>query len=245
MSLRKTTLTTCVLFSLGISQSGCQTASLERKFQTTIPLYDSVKELVEPEVIVKELFKHPCGENDIVLEVDVVDYLKARALSLAVRFSEEDLIEPDNKYIRRLFEKLELPTKDLEEDAQRILGFVQMVPYVKDITPYTKTVVETLVEGGDCEDHTILAASMMNRLGIETVLVTFFDPKREVHQGIAVAGNFKGDYFDHSGTKYFYAETIGNPERYEHSWQIGEYPSELVTYIPFVNGTKVTSGRVE
>lgn len=105
-----------------------------------------------------------------------------------------------------------------------IINFVQSLDYVKDkvstgYDEYPKFPLETLYDqGGDCEDTSILLASLIRELGYGTVLIVF-----DNHAGIGVQGESgaQGSYFEYNGTPFYYVETTGE------GWNIGDIPDEI------------------
>lgn len=102
------------------------------------------------------------------------------------------------------------------------LSFVQSLEYTVDsvTTPFDefpRYPVETLVElGGDCEDSSILFASLAQSLGYDIVMVS-----PPGHMAVGVAGDgLPGFSYEHEGTRYYYAETTGE------GWKIGELPAD-------------------
>ncbi len=102
-------------------------------------------------------------------------------------------------------------------------AFVQSLPYTVDsvTTPfdeYPRYPLETLIDnGGDCEDTSILLASIIEKMGYGVVLVVL-----PSHVGVGVKGGetLYGTYWDYNGSKYYYVETTGE------NWGIGEIPDE-------------------
>ncbi len=187
-------------------------------------------------------FKHPDGRQDILLKINTLDYLDAKAIRRYF-ISEEDFIEPDNKYIKELIKKLDLPTDNKEKDAEKILEFVQNIPYLSDKDQYAKTVTETLAENsGDCEDLAILAVSILRSIAIPSTLVQFINPKpkpRLAHMGTAISGDFRGIYFIQNGISYFYAEQTDTKAK------IGDFPKECSAYIPLIEGKLAIAGVID
>lgn len=99
--------------------------------------------------------------------------------------------------------------------AQLVVSFVQeAIPYVNDKpgVEFPRYPVETLIEGGDCEDKAVLATALLRQLGYKTLLLRFQD-----HAAIAVAVPCsKGTYFEFDGEKYWFAEVSNK------TWLIGE-----------------------
>lgn len=103
---------------------------------------------------------------------------------------------------------------------------VQSLPFVSDSDDYdnySKYPTETLVEGGDCEDTTILLAAVLASKPFEygTALV-YLPPENPVHVGLGVRGTSEVDgvYYEVDSTRYYYVETTG------YGWEIGELPEE-------------------
>lgn len=107
-----------------------------------------------------------------------------------------------------------------QDQVDFVLSFVQSLPYTfDDVTTsydeFRRYAVETLIEGGgDCEDTTILAASILRGLGESVALI--FTPG---HIALGVSGNFTGTAVNYQGTKYYYCETTGA------GWTVGVMPS--------------------
>lgn len=107
-----------------------------------------------------------------------------------------------------------------QDQVDFVLSFVQSLPYtLDDVTTsydeFRRYAIETLIEGGgDCEDTTILVASILRGLGESVALI--FTPG---HIALGVSGNFTGTSINYQGTKYYYCETTGA------GWTVGVMPS--------------------
>jgi hypothetical protein len=133
----------------------------------------------------------------------------------------------DDPYIDRLVEKIRNAAQKegyLEyETVEFAAAFVQGLPYTTDsvTTPYDeypRYPIETLTEkGGDCEDTSILLASIIDKMGFGTVLIVL-----PTHVGVGVKGgeNMYGTRWTYKGERYYYIETTGE------NWPIGELPDE-------------------
>jgi len=106
---------------------------------------------------------------------------------------------------------------------QFVIRFVQALPYSHDVATtgydeYPRFPIETLADaGGDCEDTSILMATLLMELGYDVVL--FLIPG---HVGVGVEfENGSGFYVEHEGKRYYYLETTG------YGWNIGELPPPL------------------
>ena len=106
-------------------------------------------------------------------------------------------------------------------------AFVQGLDYVPDdigtgYDEYPKFPLETLYDqGGDCEDSSILLASILRELGYGTVLVITED-----HMGVGIKASEPAN-FTYMNMDYYYIETTSP------GWGIGELPEEM-------NGVSIT-----
>ena len=118
-----------------------------------------------------------------------------------------------------------------ERRVNFVLAFVQAIPYKKDETTgydreYYKHPIETLTEGvGDCEDTSMLFASILSGLGFKSALLDL--PGSALldlpgHLAVGVKGNFQGYFVPYGIDKYYYCETT-NP-----GWKLGNMPKENV-----------------
>jgi len=99
------------------------------------------------------------------------------------------------------------------------IDFVQSMTYQYDIEynrnrDYPKYAIETIVdERGDCEDTSFLMSSILESLGVDTILLLYSD-----HMAIGVeCSSCSGTYYNHNGKKYYFLETTGASG----SWEIG------------------------
>lgn len=105
-----------------------------------------------------------------------------------------------------------------------VVAFVQSIPYVDDkagtgLEEYPKYPIETLYEqSGDCEDKSILMASLLDRLGYGAVLLVM---PNHMAVGVKGATSLPGTYVTYQGNRYYYLETTSE------DWQIGDVPSEM------------------
>jgi hypothetical protein len=137
------------------------------------------------------------------------------------------LTTTEDYYIRVLAEKLNETTNNLHynsyDQVSFILSFVQSLPYVSDnvttgYDEYPRFPIETLVDdGGDCEDTSILLASITLILGYGTI---YINPTN--HYAVGVLGNnLQGSYWIFQNKTYYYCETTGN------GFTIGQLPDEF------------------
>jgi hypothetical protein len=137
------------------------------------------------------------------------------------------LTTTQDSYIGMLAQKLNETTTDLGynsyDKVSFVLAFVQSLPYTSDnvtqgYNEYPRFPIETLVDGGgDCEDTSILFATITLIMGYGTV---YINPTN--HYAVGILGdNLKGTYWEYpedSGQKYYYCETTGD------GFRIGQIP---------------------
>ncbi|MBN1160214.1 MAG: hypothetical protein JXA43_03215 [Candidatus Diapherotrites archaeon] len=119
-----------------------------------------------------------------------------------------------------------------EDLANTILAYVHSIPYESDLDNYTKYPIETYAEGsGDCEDLSMLYASLLKAAGFDVAVIQLGD----IHVGVGVVLNLPPSvdnpvYFEAGGKIYYYAETTGTEfPTIPATWEIGEMPSELMS----------------
>jgi transglutaminase-like putative cysteine protease len=112
---------------------------------------------------------------------------------------------------------------DYYEVVNFVLKFVQSLEYSFDnattsSNDYWRYPIETLVdEGGDCEDTSILFASLMEAMGYDAVLLL---PSGHAAVGVWGSEGYPGAYYNYDGKLYYYCETTGE------SWTMGQIPSD-------------------
>lgn len=100
-------------------------------------------------------------------------------------------------------------------------AFVQeAIPYISEEGEYPRYSVETLVDGGDCEDKSILLAAILRAMGYRTALLLFRGNPGHMAVGVECPDCW-GSYYQKDGVKYFYLETT------KPGWSVGEIPLEL------------------
>jgi hypothetical protein len=136
---------------------------------------------------------------------------------------------PNNPVIQELSKKLlEIFNKNnYLSYSEFVVSFVQTIPYESDDIiskdGYPRFPIETLFDkGGDCEDTTYLAASILINFGIDVVLVDF-----PTHIGLGVAcSNCVGKYYVYNSRRYYYLETTGR------NYGLGDLPESLKGQTP-------------
>ncbi len=177
-------------------------------------------------------------------------------------------LTPNDTYMKELASMLDSIARENGwnrlTEANFILSFVQNVPYVSDFKStgfldYYKFPIETLLErGGDCEDKSLLLATIMYILGYDVVLFVMKVIYGGVYGHVAVGLNVRDpsgpfrvylrDYFVYKETRYYYMESTGSNTmlldggsiKYVHYWA-GISPSEAgakienLTVVPLNN----------
>jgi hypothetical protein len=147
------------------------------------------------------------------------------------------LTTTDDYYIKILSQKLnETATQQRYNSFDKVsfvLAFVQSLPYTSDSVTtghdeYPRFPIETLVDdGGDCEDTSILFATLTLSMGFGTV---YLNPTGHYAVGI-LGNNLRGTYWTHpenSNNTYYYCETTGD------NFKIGQLPDEFLGLKAFI-----------
>ena len=131
----------------------------------------------------------------------------------------------DDAYVEvltREFQVFRVEENLTDEELMRLaVSFVQSMDYVTDPTSmgqgeYPRFPVETLMEGGgDCEDTSILAASLLESMGYNVSLLRLPN-----HMAVGLEVNATGAYWTVDGADYYYLETTSQ------GWDVGEVPQE-------------------
>ena len=145
--------------------------------------------------------------------------------SLATNYSVYVTHPLDDEYIGQLAVAIKDAADKNRYSQYKTIGlaaaFVQNLPYNSDseTTPYDeypRYPIETLVDrGGDCEDTSILLASILDTMGYSVVLL---NPPHHWAVGVLRAEYVHGRYYPYKGGNYYYLETT-NP-----GWKIGVLP---------------------
>jgi hypothetical protein len=96
----------------------------------------------------------------------------------------------------------------------------------KGCTEYWRYSVETLVEKkGDCEDSSVLFASIMKALNYDTVLLFYVLENDTGHLSVGIYFNniINGEFIQYNEKNYYYCETTS------YGYNIGEIPKEINT----------------
>lgn len=112
------------------------------------------------------------------------------------------------------------------QTINHMMAFVQQLKYAQDkpatgYNEYPKFPIETLYDrGGDCEDTSILLASLLQKFGYGVRLISLPDVN---HMALGVAGEdgLPGTYYTANGRRYYYVETTAG------GWEIGDMPESV------------------
>jgi predicted transglutaminase-like cysteine proteinase len=124
----------------------------------------------------------------------------------------------DDEYLSRIAEAIKQMALNAgfsdEDYLKSIIRFVRSIRYSDDFKStgfdeYPKYPIETLVDGtGDCEDSSILLASILQAAGIPSVLLLTNINVIPGHSAVGIAGEGTGDLisYEYDNKKYFYVE---------------------------------------
>jgi len=127
-----------------------------------------------------------------------------------------------------------------DENAQKIVNFVNSIPYHEKKQYYVKMPIETLVEGrGHCADLAVLMHSLMITAGLDAIIVFPTNLDSLDHTMVGVTGDFNEDrtrtyfmYPDSNGKKYYLCQPTGTDDmRYPIMHKVGyskNYPYSIV-----------------
>ena len=142
------------------------------------------------------------------------------------------MVDKGTKALQELVREFRRATRNWnpERKVNFVLGFVHGIPWTDDKTTgydeFYKYPTETLVEGkGDCEDTSLLFASILSGLGFESAL--FYLPG---HIAVGVKGNFTGWSLPFENDNYFFCETAN--ENYTLGMMPEDFKNEDVTVMP-------------
>jgi hypothetical protein len=159
------------------------------------------------------------------IPVKAVDFYRDFNRNYVLSYSYYVSHEADDDYMNSLAQMF-VNTAENEglgewELIELAVSFVQSLDYVSDVIgtgydEYAKFPLETLYDkSGDCEDSSILLASILRELGYGTVLVS-----TDTHMGVGLKTSDKGN-FQYLGLEFYYIETTGV------GWEIGDLPDEM------------------
>jgi len=163
----------------------------------------------------------------MVIPEDAYNFFRNKPRTAGVSYADYSLADEDQETLQDVALKIKNSGDGQGyseyDNAMNMLTFVQSLPYANDIdstglSEYPRYPIETLKDGrGDCEDKTILAAALLQRMGMDVVILMLPDHSAV---GINVAGA-GGVSYEYDGKRYYYCETTAG------NWEIGDQPEEL------------------
>lgn len=206
-----------------------QTVEPQTAQETTIELPEVIQEVPKSDEIITRNYLWEYGGGEWNWEVPIpqllYEYYKDLPRPPTQDYSVYVTHPLDDMYIELLVEKIQKAAQQEEyseyETVEFAVSFIQSLPYTADdvttqYDEYPRYPIETLVDnGGDCEDTSILLASILNSMGYGVVLIQLPD-----HCAIGIKGdeNIYGTYWEYEGDKYFYLETTNT------GWRVGQLP---------------------
>jgi hypothetical protein len=138
------------------------------------------------------------------------------------------LTTTNDAYLQMVAEKLKEASSqegyESYDEVSFVLAFIQSLPYTSDSVTsgydeYPRFPLETLVDnGGDCEDTSILFATLTLIMDYGTVYIS---PPEHYAVGILGEEGLPGYYWTLNDKLYYYCETTGD------GWKIGDLPPEF------------------
>jgi hypothetical protein len=155
------------------------------------------------------------------------DYNYYKGLSKRQAYSAYAIDHSSHPYLLQLAKVLDQDAKELGYTGYRLAEYLtafvqQAIPYRTDPYnggyDYPKYPIETIIEGGDCEDKAALLVALLNTFGFDAILVEL-----PGHMAAAMSCSNCGGYYEYNGKKYSFIETtcsrkIGDiPYEYQHT----------------------------
>jgi transglutaminase-like putative cysteine protease len=164
------------------------------------------------------------------------DYQSVSASKRSTSFS--FLVTTVDPYLLDLAYQLDDSAQDMNYDDYNKINFIMVFVQSLTNTPTSTNAapdghrnfpIETLVqEGGDCEDNSILLATLLTILGYEPIIIDLGDhvavgvPEHEPPTGKFYYWTYN-DQEHFNDKKYYYCETTGG------NWKLGECPTDYQT----------------
>lgn len=172
------------------------------------------------------------GNRELNVAITLLSYVnysekpRPRDVAGLVDMVKESKSDPSIKsLVNQLSEIADIKRYNDRQLADYVASFVQSMPYTVDYDTkgrdeYPRYPVETLFErGGDCEDTSVLIATLLDSLGINVVLL-HLEGEEHIAVGVDVPMSY-GIYYEYIGTKYWFLETTAE------GWRVGDFPTEL------------------
>jgi hypothetical protein len=135
-----------------------------------------------------------------------------------------DASTPHESFLYDILDSLNIvpnDEKNRDANAQKILYFVNSIPYHDKQEYYVKMPIETLAEGrGNCADLAVLMHSLMITAGLDAMIVFPTQGDSLDHAMVGVHGDFNEDrtrtyfvYPDSNGRRYFLCQPTGTDDK--------------------------------
>ena len=212
-----------------ISQSPSPPGTSSPDVENALELPEEISEVTLSEEIVTVKYTWIYGNSDWAWKLDiprsVYETYRSIPRSPTMDYSVYITHPYDDEYINILSTKIKQAAEsegyDEFQTVEFATAFVQNLEYTNDSVTsaydeYPRYPIETLYnKGGDCEDTSILLASILRSMGYSVVLIELSD-----HCAVGVLGgdSLHGTYWEYGGGKYYYIETTNS------GWGIGELP---------------------
>jgi len=171
------------------------------------------------------MFKGRRWTLSLSIPASLYDYYKEKDRATTTDYSVYITHPFDDEYINTVIMKFNFIALERgyseSEKINLVISFVQSLPYTSDsvTTPYDeypRYPLETLVDnGGDCEDTSILTASLLKSMNYDVILIA--PPE---HMAVGVHVDTWGSYWEYNGRAYYFLETTSV------GWEIGEIPDD-------------------
>jgi hypothetical protein len=216
------------LYLAGVSATSRNTEISITSFANSI--LGSYSENIKPIENVDELeftWRHKGSQNLRLPELDFLyEYYSNRERFLSDDYAAYIFDQYDDSFVELIAAELNetIFSLDVVDSVNYIASFVQDIRYATDeaidptCTEYPRFPIELLVEGrGDCEDKAILAASLLDEIGIEVALLRLPN-----HMAVGVHLPEDAIAFEYYLDEYYFLETTRN------RWVVGKIPEEYV-----------------
>lgn len=198
----------------------------KRESQACIPISESNNYILRE---YKWVFKNTEWRWRIIYPNILYEYYQNQPRRISMNYA----IYVTDPYDNEIISKIVNSTKDIAKQngfnewdtVHFIASFVQSLPYTYDniTTPfdeYPRYAIETLVDnGGDCEDTSILVATLLKEFGYKVKLIYL---PGHMAVGIKCDESVGAHYKDSYGNNYCYLETTSE------GFEIGDIPDEYL-----------------
>lgn len=168
-------------------------------------------------------------ELHVTTPISLYDYYRGKnhACDDPVKFVTPNALQPVADDVWSVCEE---PSSGAEAFVNAVLMLVHQIPYQASAVRYA---VETLViDEGDCDTLSYLAASILRAGGLDVVLVEYPDQKH-TNLGVQLSCpptyslSKNAAYYQYDGKKYYVAECTSRGVDVQDDWRVGDCPKEL------------------